>query len=167
MKQKIIIIFLTLINTSVFGQEVNHQTESLSNTFFFEALGNGIIGSVNYERRLSKNPYLTARVGVGFYTESNFYLTIPISLQYLIDLKKNNFIETGLGYTWAQFGADDCFFCNGTDNTDNYSNLHLSIGYRKHFGNKWMWKVNFSPLITNNHDESFRPWIGASFGKQF
>lgn len=167
MKQKIILICLTLIGTSAFGQEGVPQTQSLKNILFVEALGNGYIGSVNYERRISKNPYLTVRAGIGFYTESTFYLTIPTSMHYLIDLNDKNYIETGVGYTWAQFGADDCVFCDGTDNTDNYNNLFLSIGYRKHFGDNWMWKVNFSPLITNNHGESFRPWIGVSFGKQF
>lgn len=167
MNQIIIILFLVLTSISAFGQKENNEVQNLRNTIFIEALGNGLLGSANYERQLSKNPHLTARVGIGFHAESNFYLTIPISLQYFFDLKKNNFIEAGIGYTWAQFGADDCFYCDGTDNTDDYSNLYLSIGYRKHFGNKWMWKVNFSPLITNNHGEIFRPWIGASFGKKF
>lgn len=167
MNPKILIILLVSISASAFGQELNYDPRGLPNTVFIEALGNGGSGSVNFERRLTQNPCLTARVGVGFYTESSFYATIPLSLQYLIKLKKNNFIETGVGYTWAQFEADDCFYCDGTDNTDNYRNLYISIGYRKHFGNKWMLKVNLTPLITNNHGENFRPWVGASFGKQF
>lgn len=167
MKQNIIIIFLVLIGTSAFGQEVNNQTERLRNTFFVEALGNGMLGSVNYERRLFKKPNLTARIGIGFHAESNIYLSTPVSIQYLIDLKRSSFIETGVGYTWAQYGADDCFYCDGSDNTENYHNLFLSIGYRKHFGRDWMWKANFTPLIVNNHGENFRPWIGVSFGKQF
>lgn len=167
MNVKILIFLLNLISLSAFGQTENNETRKIRNAIYVEALGNGLLGSVNYERQLSRNPYFTARVGVGFYTEGNFYLTIPISLQYLIDLKKNNFIETGVGYTWAQYGADDCFRCDGSDNTDNYGNLFLSIGYRKHFGNKWMWKVSFSPLITNNHDANFTPWFGAGFGKRF
>lgn len=167
MNQIIIFLFLFLTSISAFGQKENNEIQNLRNTIFVETLGNGFLGSVNYERHLSKNHNLTTRVGIGFYTDSNFYLTIPISIQYLFDLRKNNFIETGIGFTWAQFGADDCFYCDGTDNTDDYSNLFLSIGYRKHFGNNWMWKANFSPLIINNHGEFFRPWIGASIGKQF
>ncbi len=167
MKQKFLIICLVLISTSVCGQEVTNQTQSLPNTLFIEALGNGILGSVNYERRLFKKPNLTARIGIGFHAESTIYLSTPVSIQYLIDLKKSSFIEAGVGYTWAQYGADDCFHCDGSDNTENYNNLFLSVGYRKHFGRNWMWKANFSPLIVNNHDENFRPWIGVSFGKQF
>lgn len=167
MKLKILALLFVFISTSAIGQTVRDKAESLPNTVFVEALGIGFLGSINYERRLSKKPYLTARAGMGFYTESSLHFTLPIAVQYLFELKQNHFIETGVGYTWAQFGADDCFFCDGTDNTANYSNIYLSVGYRKHFANNWMWKVNFSPLITNNHGENFKIWFGASFGKRF
>lgn len=167
MKTYFLIACLVFLSTSVFGQDVTNNSQNLPNTLFIEALGNGMFGSVNYERRLFKKPYLTARLGIGFHAESNIYFSAPGSIQYLVDLKKSRFVEAGVGYTWAQFGADDCYYCDGSDNTDDYSNLFLSVGYRKHFGRNWMWKANFSPLIVNNHGEKFRPWIGFSFGKQF
>lgn len=162
--------FLTvclLVNFMSFAQE-NQEPNSgnLKNTVFVEALGNGLFGSINYERQLTKEPGLSLRVGVGFYTEDDFYLTIPTSLQYLISLKNNNFIETGVGYTWADAGADDIFNDDVSNNGDNLNNLFLSVGYRKHFGKDWMWKANFTPLITNNKDVTL-PWIGISIGKRF
>ena len=91
---------------------------------------------------------------------------MPFSIQYLFDLKRNNFIETGIGYTWADAGADDIFNNESVKNSDNLNNLFLSVGYKKHFGKDWMWKANFTLLITNNKDVTL-PWIGVSIGKRF
>lgn len=84
----------------------------------------------------------------------------------MFDLKRNNLIETGIGYTWADAGADDIFNNESVKNSDNLNNLFLSVGYKKHFGKDWMWKVNFTLLITNNKDVTL-PWIGVSIGKRF
>jgi hypothetical protein len=167
MKNLLLAIFLISLSLTAFAQQEKSGTNSLKNTVYIEALGNGMLGSLNYERQLLRNPYLTGRLGIGFYLESNFYLSIPVSLHYLIELRNNNFIESGIGFTWAQYGADDCLNCDGSDNTDDYRNLFFSIGYRKHFGNNWMWKANFTPLITNNHGANFEPWFGLAIGKQF
>ncbi len=150
----------------VFGQENNAVDKNLRNTVFIEALGNGLFGSINYERQLTKEPGLSLRAGIGFYTEYEFYLTLPFSIQYLIDLKRNNFIEFGVGYTWADAGADDFFNNETSTNTNNLNNLFLSVGYKKHFGKNWMWKANFTPLITNNQEATL-PWFGVSIGKRF
>mgnify|MGYP006185279331 CR=1 FL=1 len=160
----IICLFVSIISFAQENQKSN--SGNLKNTVFVEALGNGLFGSINYERQLTKEPGLSLRAGIGFYTENEFYLTIPTSIQYLISLRNNNFIETGVGYTWADAGADDIFNDDESNNSDNLNNLFLSIGYRKHFGNDWMWKANFTPLITNNKDVTL-PWIGISIGKRF
>ena len=111
-KKRISIILMTfqmLLGVIAFGQENNNKNKNLKNTVFVEALGNGLFGSINYERQLTKEPGLSLSAGIGFYTEYDFYLTLPFSIQYLIDLNRNNFIETGIGYTWADAGADDIF----------------------------------------------------------
>ena len=161
----ILMIFEMLLGVIAFGQE-NNNKKNLKNTVFVEALGNGLFGSINYERQLTKEPGLSLRAGIGFYTEYDFYLTLPFSIQYLIDLNRNNFIETGIGYTWADAGADDIFNNESVKNSDNLNNLFLSVGYKKHFGKDWMWKANFTPLITNNKEVTL-PWIGVSIGKRF
>jgi hypothetical protein len=162
----ILMIFEMLLGVIAFGQENNNKNKNLKNTVFVEALGNGLFGSINYERQLTKEPGLSLRAGIGFYTEYDFYLTLPFSIQYLIDLNRNNFIETGIGYTWADAGADDIFNNESVKNYDNLNNLFLSVGYKKHFGKDWMWKANFTPLITNNKEVTL-PWIGVSIGKRF
>lgn len=161
----ILMTFQMLLGVIAFGQE-NNNKKNLKNTVFVEALGNGLFGSINYERQLTKEPGLSLRAGIGFYTEYDFYLTLPFSIQYLIDLNRNNFIETGIGYTWADAGADDIFNNESVKNSDNLNNLFLSVGYKKHFGKDWMWKANFTPLITNNKEVTL-PWIGVSIGKRF
>lgn len=168
-KKRISIILMTfqmLLGVIAFGQENNNKNKNLKNTVFVEALGNGLFGSINYERQLTKEPGLSLRAGIGFYTEYDFYLTLPFSIQYLIDLNRNNFIETGIGYTRADAGADDIFNNESVKNSDNLNNLFLSVGYKKHFGKDWMWKANFTPLITNNKEVTL-PWIGVSIGKRF
>ena len=156
--------FVSFMSFAQENQEPNGK--KLKNTVFVEALGNGLFGSINYERQLTKEPGLSLRAGIGFYTENEFYLTIPTSIQYLISLRNSNFIETGVGYTWADAAADDIFNNENVTNSDNLNNLFLSVGYRKHFGKDWMWKANFTPLITNNKDVTL-PWIGVSIGKRF
>jgi|TARA_B110000902_G_scaffold130508_1_gene151787 hypothetical protein len=160
----IICLFVSIISFAQENQKSN--SGNLKNTVFVEALGNGLFGSINYERQLTKEPGLSLRAGIGFYTEYDFYLTLPFSIQYLIDLNRNNFIETGIGYTWADAGADDIFNNESVKNSDNLNNLFLSVGYKKHFGKDWMWKANFTPLITNNKEVTL-PWIGVSIGKRF
>ena len=160
----IICLFVSIISFAQENQKSN--SGNLKNTVFVEALENGLFGSINYERQLTKEPGLSLRAGIGFYTEYNFYLTLPFSIQYLIDLNRNNFIETGIGYTWADAGADDIFNNESVKNYDNLNNLFLSVGYKKHFGKDWMWKANFTPLITNNKEVTL-PWIGVSIGKRF
>ena len=157
-------LFVSFMSFAQENQEPNGK--KLKNTVFVEALGNGLFGSINYERQLTKEPGLSLRAGIGFYTENEFYLTIPTSIQYLISLRNSNFIETGVGYTWADAAADDIFNNENVTNSDNLNNLFLSVGYRKHFGKDWMWKANFTPLITNNKDATL-PWIGVSIGKRF
>ncbi|MBT3588190.1 MAG: hypothetical protein HN507_06020, partial [Flavobacteriaceae bacterium] len=119
----IICLFVSIISFAQENQKSN--SGNLKNTVFVEALGNGLFGSINYERQLTKEPGLSLRAGIGFYTEYDFYLTLPFSIQYLIDLNRNNFIETGIGYTWADAGADDIFNNESVKNSDNLNNLFL------------------------------------------
>src|SRR3954467_14280006 len=82
------------------------QSTFKKNDIYVEALGNGLFGSVNYERQLTKEPGLGARIGVGFYTEKAFYLTLPMGINYLFPLKnQNSFIDAGFGVTWTSLDS--------------------------------------------------------------
>ena len=58
--------FTLLIITLVFTTNIFGQTGFKKNDIYLEAGGNGLFGSVNYERQLTKSPGIGARIGVGF-----------------------------------------------------------------------------------------------------
>jgi len=50
----ILMTFQMLLGVILFGQENNNKNKNLKNTVFVEALRNGLFGSINYERQLTK-----------------------------------------------------------------------------------------------------------------
>jgi hypothetical protein len=140
------------------------QTTFKSNDIYLEAGGNGLFASVNYERQLTKQPGLGFRLGVGFYSENAFYLTIPVGINYLFSLKDHkSFIDAGLGATWTQNGGN-LFGDSKTSNGDNFVNFVPSIGYRRHTNRNVMWRASVTPIINKY---GLVPWLGLSIGKRF
>ena len=134
------------------------------NSIDLEAGGNGLFGSVNYERQLTKQPGLEARIGLGFYSENAFYLTIPAGINYLFKLKnRKSFIDAGLGITWTRIDGN-LFGKSNNSKGDHFVNFIPSIGYRKHTSKDFMWRISFTPVV-NKYGST--PWIGASIGKIF
>ena len=132
------------------------------NDVYLEALGAGLFGSVNYERQLSKMPGLGLRVGIGFYSENRFYLTVPVGLHYLFPLRsRGTFIDAGLAYTPA-FGDGRVFA--DKEERDNFNSFIPSIGYRKHTKKDLMFRASFSPVVNYS---GITPWLGVSLGKRF
>ncbi|MEO7046362.1 MAG: hypothetical protein ABI091_13715 [Ferruginibacter sp.] len=142
----------------------NGQTIFERNDIYLEAGGNGLFASVNYERQLTKQPGLGFRLGVGFYSENAFYLTIPVGINYLFKLKNNkSFIDAGLGATWTRI--DGNLFSNSKNaNGDHFVNFVPSIGYRRHTSKDLMWRISVTP-IANKY--GLFPWLGLSIGKRF
>lgn len=140
------------------------QSTFKRNDIYFEAGGNGLFGSVNYERQLTDQPGFGVRFGVGFYSENAFYLTIPAGINYLFNLKnQQSFIEAGLGATWTRIDGNlfgDAVNSNGS----HFVNFVPSVGYRRHTSHNLMWRVNITP-IANKY--GFVPWLGISVGKRF
>ncbi|MDB5232777.1 MAG: hypothetical protein JWN76_3582 [Chitinophagaceae bacterium] len=140
------------------------QSTFKKNDIYLEAGGNGLFGSVNYERQITNKSGLGLRVGVGFYSEKAFYLTIPAGINYLFKLKNNkSFIDAGLGVTWTRIDGK-LFVGSKNQNADNFVNFIPSIGYRRHTVKDVMWRISLTP-IANKY--SFVPWLGASIGKRF
>lgn len=159
MRRKILSTLFVCITTFSFGQD-NFKR----NDIYLEAGGNGLYGSVNYARQLTKQPGLSARMGVGFYSENAFYLTIPVGINYLFKLKnEKSFIDAGLGLTWTRI--DGKLFSDGKNsNGDHFVNFIASIGYRRHTANNLMWRIAATPVVNKN---GLVPWIGVSIGKRF
>lgn len=159
MRKEILTAFALISATTLFGQPTVKQ-----NDIYLEAGGNGLFGSVNYERQLTKEPGFGLRIGIGFYTENSFYLTVPAGINYLVKLKKaNTFLETGLGVTWAR--VDGKLFDGGKlSDREHFVSFLPSIGYRKHTAKDVMWRINLTP-VANKY--GLVPWLGFSVGKQF
>lgn len=157
-KQTVTALTLCVVTLS-FG-----QSNFKKNDIYLEAGGNGLFGSVNYERQLTKQPGLGARVGVGFYSENAFYLTIPVGINYLFRLKGNkSFIDAGLGATWTRIDGK-LFGDIENSNPDHFVNFIPSIGFRRHTLKDVMWRISLTPVANKF---GFVPWLGASIGKRF
>jgi hypothetical protein len=147
-----IILFLC-IATFTAGQSTFKR-----NNIYLEAGGNGLYGSVNYERQLTKKSGLQARIGLGIYWNYDNFLNLPLGINYLFDLKnKKSFIDVGVGVTFT--GIDE-----KSDGGLHYVNFVPGIGYRRHTSKDVMWRINVTPVINKY---GFTSWVGASIGKRF
>ncbi|MGB5555730.1 MAG: hypothetical protein WBM83_13825 [Flavobacteriaceae bacterium] len=178
--KKLLFIISIVFYGCAFGQR---------NLVFTELGGNGGLFSFNYERQLTTDFGLSLRAGIGmtafdfkkeepfepvpgcigcgvFSGLPDFVMSLPISVQYLFDLNRNNYLETGLGYTWQApaGGYDD----------KSIQVFHASLGFRRYFGTgkKWMWKIMLSPIIGVAGENVYRDqgpdlWGGISIGKRF
>ncbi len=175
MKNLITLILVSLIASFSYGQK---------NTVYAELFGNGIFGSINYERQITNKPIILARVGVGLWSNlgilgsSNSGYTIPMSFNYLLDLNKNNFLDFGIGPTLVRSN----FVSNNGSKHVTY--LFTSIGFRRYFGNNLVFGFHITPYVNNLTDNSFKlgdetiyinqefdfntkQWFGVRFGKRF
>jgi hypothetical protein len=159
MKKYILTAIALFVVTISFG-----QGSFKKNDIYLEAGGNGLFGSVNYEHQFTKQPGLGARIGVGFYTENAFYLTIPVGINYLFKLKTDkSFIDAGIGATWTRIDGK-LFGDSKNSSGDHFVNFIPSIGYRRHTAKDMMWRISLTPAANKY---GLVAWLGASIGKRF
>jgi hypothetical protein len=159
MKKLILFLVISVISICSYA-----QTTFKRNDIYLEAGGNGLFASLNYERQLTKQPGLGFRLGLGFYTENAFYLTVPAGINYLFKLKnKKSFIDAGFGVTWTRIDGN---LFGGSDNSNgnHFVSFVPSVGYRKHTNQNLMWRISVTP-IANKY--GLVPWLGLSVGKRF
>jgi len=159
MKQLTLLLAISVLTVCSYG-----QTTFKRNDIYLEAGGNGLFASVNYERQITKEPGLGFRLGVGFYSEKAFYLTIPVGINYLFKLKDNkSFIDAGLGATWKRIDGN-LFGESKNSYGEHFINFVPSVGYRRHTNQNIMWRISVTP-IANKY--GLVPWLGLSIGKRF
>lgn len=118
-------MILSLITSNASAQEAYKK-----NDVYFELLGSGLIGSVNYERQLSNKPGFGMRVGLGFYpTDDQGWLSIPLGINYLIGLGKSSFIDVGAGVTLTQEPVDFLDFSGNVYDSPPYTNFIPTLGF--------------------------------------
>lgn len=124
------------------------------------------MGSFNYKRQLTSKPGIGARVGLGFFPSENGMLSVPVGLNYLINLKdQRSFIEAGLGLTFTGEPVLFLDFSGDVYNNAPYTNFVPSVGYRWHTSKNLMFRFNITPII-NKHTLTL-PSIGFSVGGRF
>lgn len=137
------------------------------NSIYFEALGNGGLYSVNYDRLFSEN--FGARVGFMYLSELDFFfasaedlLLIPATMNYFLGSKHK--FELGAGVVLASVSSTGAF---GFKNNQSASNVvgTATIGYRyqKPQGG-FLFRAGFTPLFNSS---GFEPWGGLSIGVSF
>lgn len=178
----LLLSFLSLTNLKLFAQL---DSSIAKNTIYIEGLGNGIIGSVNYDRLFFfKKQKFSWRIGL-FYLPLNIQpiYSVPIELN-LIKGKKHN-IEFGLGFTYGYaFNSSTIIIPQGSNFITKeeyseaiYSNLKI-IGYRFHKPSGGLF-IKASGLLlfkiielNKNYLQQkkefiFGPYIGVSIGYTF
>lgn len=159
MKYLILSLAISLIVSSSYG-----QTTFKRNDVYLQAGGNGLFGSVNYERQLAKEPGFGLRVGLGFLPQEGSDLIVPVGVNYLFEFKNDGgFFEAGLGATWTSTPPILMGNSKGIEG-NSFVSFVPSVGYRYHTSRNVMWRINLTPII--NKYSAF-PWLGLSLGKRF
>ena len=170
----ILIIFGILFVNPTFGQISKDSANISKNTIYFEALGNGVLYSLNYDRIIfTKNLFqISGRIGFSYipYLKNNLesfndIFKYPFEVNVLYGRKSH--AEIGLGYTPV--------FITYHENTfkiyDVYSYSGVRVGYRyqEPFGG-FFFRIGFIPYINfpkylKNSGPKY--YLGFGFGYTF
>ncbi|WP_375579025.1 hypothetical protein ABWH96_18710 [Marivirga tractuosa] len=128
-----------------------------------EVGGAGLFFSINYERQLSKAPGFSWRVGLGGYTDGDFYITYNTGLAYLFALNEaqDSFIEFAANFTIAREYKG---ISERSNRADLFENVVPGLSYRKHFKNDMIFKAGINGVF---NQYGITPWLNLGFGKRF
>lgn len=135
-----------------------------SKVIYGELMGPGLLGSLNYDMRLSeKEDGLGFRAGIGgvflpLIIEKG--ITFPLELNYLIGKNNKSYLELGAGVSFLSIGSS-----SGTQSNElNTTYAFGTVGYRYAPANGGLFfKIAFNPLIGN----VFVPYGGIGLGYKF
>ena len=153
MKKLFVILIICLLTYSSYCQDTR------KNSIYVEALGNGILYSINYERLFPLGEYVGLITRIGFAYDFEFFSSITIPLEISGILGKKHCFELGAGYTFI------------LNDIDGYL---IRAGYRYRAKNGFLIRVAPMILIPSSEyecsgffcPEAF-PWIGISIGYSF
>ena len=158
--------FYTIIFSSLF-LSIASFAQKTDNGIYLQLGGNGILGSINYERSILQKPLLKAFVGLGVYGINEKKLTIPVGINYLLPIYKNNvFLEAGVGATYTK--AEMRMYIIVDRKTpyvnDKFINPVFNAGIRFQTKKSFLYKANITPVLSQY---GIIPHIGFTFGKLF
>lgn len=146
-----LVLLIFVITTISFSQE--NYSEKKKNSIFFEAGGNGIVASLNYEHNIFKNVGL--RIGFGSaLIEGRIY---PAMINFYKG--DENLFEFGVGVVYYEK-------TEGWFSSDESLCISSTIGYKKYPFEGLLFRASFTPLYVIKSDR-FIPFVGISFGFVF
>lgn len=162
------ILFFLAASSSLHAQEdVIGPLEFARNSIFIELGGNGILYSLNYDRKFTD--HVSGRIGgMGFAVRDDDtdkrvgVLLFPTMVNYLLGNGSSR-LELGAGLLWG-------FAAGEVESYGSFSGLGLAgvtttVGYRlQPAKGGFNFRIGITPLITN---EGFQPWGGLGFGFGF
>lgn len=144
------------------------QTDSRRNLAYFELGGNGLYTSINYERIITKKQKFGIHAGVGRYKDRNYFLTIPIGLRFIKQIKRSSsYLDLGFGATYSRNDVQLYVAVKRNlpyDGYKNNMNIVPSLGYRQYIKNRLMFRMAFTPVI---NEYGFIPYFGICVGGLF
>lgn len=150
------------------GGMVFNANAQKRNAVYVEALGNGLIYSVNYDYQLLQSTNLGVRLGVNFFNRSENVLMFPAHIRYVIGNKHG--LEIGAGLTYQ--------FRFANDQSSNSEDVHLvvpsgALMYRFQADNGLLLRAGLAPtFVKYDKKAKISPaflyfWPGASIGYAF
>ncbi len=172
--KKIIFILCLFFSLSASAQSADTVRILPKNAIYFELLGNGILGSINYERMFRQKGTwrIAGRIGLGGYPAilnrpSPWHVIVPTELLFLKG-RKNRFLELGVGLTTGLVWYTENI--NSTEYHEQFVAVPmLRIGYRYQSKNGFVFRAGLLGIFGFNPNRKIAaaPWLGFSFGKSF
>lgn len=162
----VIIAGLSLVSLSARAQDQTSEGTERSvgitapNAIYLEALGSGLIYSLNYDRMLTD--YVGARVGIGYLPHGSLSLTtVPITASVFPFGASSSKLELGAGIVYASLGNTKV----GSATGGTYLGYVGILQYRfEPLNGGFLFRIGFAPFILNGH---FQPYGGLSLGYTF
>jgi hypothetical protein len=155
------------------GQTIEKEPR---NAIHMEALGHGVLYSLNYERLLitGKRFQTTAQLGIGYYGKKSGIvpLVIPLTINEQFALTEKHFLEAGVGRVFTDDGEVNVEGVH--ESVYTFDDWIFRLGYRYHSPNdKWVFRVSYTPFLfiwrpeTGGAFFDYENWAGLSFGYRF
>lgn len=182
-----VIVGAMVCNASCIAQD---STRALSkNAVYLELGGNGVGYSLSFERMIYQkdNLHLCARVGSGIAPRDFFNgrelsrVLFPLVEVNILSGKRNDFFETGIGYTYDSRRHSDYTYTKAEGfiyHVYYYNYFFLRLGYRYQGKKGFMLRLAATPVLymepentgtewNRNGKLRIAPWGGLSFGYSF
>ena len=140
-------LFASLSTKAQAFENNDFEKPQRSSVIYLNAFGNSMTQSLNYDSRFSCRPDAWgASIGVGgFALSGDYFLTVPVQINYLFG-EKNNYFEIGAGITY--FAGNMRWLEFGNDNKSNSNILGtLSLMYRLQIPNGFFLRTGWTPYF--------------------